>query len=61
MNFATDRPCANPEASARKLIEIANSVETIQDGRTAANGTFAFAAFFCDFTYFVPCARLHKG
>jgi hypothetical protein len=33
MKFASDRPCANPETAARKLIEIANSVEAVQDGR----------------------------
>jgi hypothetical protein len=33
MKFATARPYANPEAAARKLIEIANSVEAVQDGR----------------------------
>jgi hypothetical protein len=33
VKFATDRPYADPEKAARKLIEIANSVEAIQDGR----------------------------
>jgi hypothetical protein len=33
MKFATSRPYADPEAAARKLIEIANSVEAVQDGR----------------------------
>jgi hypothetical protein len=33
MKFATTRSYADPEAAVRKLIEIANSVETIQDGR----------------------------
>jgi hypothetical protein len=33
MKFATDRPYADPENAARKLIEIANAVEAIQDGR----------------------------
>src|SRR5580693_8675637 len=33
MKFAADRPYAYPEAAARKLIEIANSVEAVQDGR----------------------------
>jgi hypothetical protein len=33
MKFAADRPYADPEAAARKLIEIANSVEAVQDGR----------------------------
>jgi hypothetical protein len=33
MKFAAARPYADPEAAARKLIEIANSVEAVQDGR----------------------------
>lgn len=33
MKFASDRPYADPEAAARKLIEIANSVEAVQDSR----------------------------
>ena len=33
MKFAAERPYADPEAAARKLIEIANSVEAAQDGR----------------------------
>jgi hypothetical protein len=33
MKFAGERPYANPEAAARKLIEIANSVEAVLDGR----------------------------
>ena len=33
MKFASDRPYANPEAAARKLVEIANAVEAVQDGR----------------------------
>ena len=33
MKFAADRPYADPEAAARKLVEIANSVEAVQDGR----------------------------
>jgi hypothetical protein len=31
--FAAERPYADPEAAARKLVEIANSVEAVQDGR----------------------------
>jgi hypothetical protein len=27
------RPYANPEAAARKLLELANAVEPVQDGR----------------------------
>jgi hypothetical protein len=33
MKFVQSRPYANPETAARKLVEIANAVETIQDGR----------------------------
>jgi hypothetical protein len=33
MKFAGDRPYADPDKAARKLIEIANSVEAVQDGR----------------------------
>jgi len=33
MKFAEPRPYADPEAAAKKLIEIANSIEAVQDGR----------------------------
>jgi hypothetical protein len=33
MKFAADRPYSDPEKAARKLIEIANAVEAVQDGR----------------------------
>jgi len=33
LRFVEARPFANPEAAARKLLEIANSVEPVQDGR----------------------------
>ena len=33
MKFAADRPYGDPDKAARKLIEIANSVEAGQDGR----------------------------
>ena len=32
MKFATERPYADPEKTARKLVEIANAVEAVQDG-----------------------------
>jgi hypothetical protein len=38
MIFATTRPYGDPEAAARKLIEIANSVEAVQDGRIHSGG-----------------------
>jgi hypothetical protein len=31
--FVLERPYADPEAAARKLVEIANSVEAVQAGR----------------------------
>jgi hypothetical protein len=33
MKVATSRPYSDQEEAARKLIEIANSVEAVQDGR----------------------------
>ena len=45
MKFTTDRPFADPEKAARKLLEIANSAEAAQDGRIhieKINGPFLF-------------------
>jgi hypothetical protein len=45
MKFAEGRPYSDPEAAARKLIEIANSVEAVQDGRIhieKINGPFLY-------------------
>jgi hypothetical protein len=45
MKFSTDRPYADPEKAARKLVEIANSVEAVMDGRIhieKINGPFLF-------------------
>ena len=33
MKFASDRPYSDPEKAARKIVEIASSVEVVQDGR----------------------------
>jgi hypothetical protein len=33
MKLVTDRPFADPKAAARKLLEIANATEAVQDGR----------------------------
>jgi hypothetical protein len=33
MKFAAARPYVDPEVAARQLMEIANSVEAVQDGR----------------------------
>jgi hypothetical protein len=35
VKFATDRPFADPDAAARKLLEIANAAEAGQGGRIA--------------------------
>ena len=46
MKFAEDRPFADPEKAARKLLEIANTVELVQDGRIyieLLNGPFLFS------------------
>jgi hypothetical protein len=33
MKYINDRPFADPEKAARKLLEIANETEAVQDGR----------------------------
>ena len=33
MKFVPERPLADPDAAARKLVELANAVETVQNGR----------------------------
>jgi len=43
MKVVSDRPFADPDAAARKLIELANAFEPVQDGRIEkANGLFLF-------------------
>jgi hypothetical protein len=45
MKFTADRPLADPENAARKLLEIAFTVEAVQDGRIhieKINGPFLF-------------------
>ena len=45
MRFVDSRPFADPEAAARKLMEIANAVEPVQDGRIfieLINGPFLY-------------------
>ena len=45
MKFVTDRPFADPDAAARKLVELANAFEPIQDGRIyieKINGPFLY-------------------
>ena len=38
MKFVQQRPFADPEAAARKLMEIANSIEPVQDGHIFIEG-----------------------
>ncbi|MGY8679364.1 hypothetical protein Q2941_16395 [Bradyrhizobium sp. UFLA05-153] len=33
MKLKSERPFANPEAAARKLVELAGGIEAVQDGR----------------------------
>lgn len=33
MNLVAERPYADPEVAARKLVELAKSIEAVQDGR----------------------------
>jgi len=45
MKFAIDRPFADPEKAARRIVEIASTVEPAQDGRIhieLINGPFLF-------------------
>ena len=45
MKFAADRPYSDPEKAARKIVEIANSTEVVQDGKIdieLINGPFLF-------------------
>ena len=45
MKFASDRPYSDPEKAARKIVEIANTVEAVQDGKIyieLINGPFLF-------------------
>jgi hypothetical protein len=37
MRFTSDRPYTDPDKAARKLVEIANSVEAVQDGTSISN------------------------
>ena len=46
MKYAGDRPFADPEIAARKLVEIASTVEPVQDGRIhieKINGPFLYS------------------
>jgi hypothetical protein len=45
MKFTADRPYSDPQKAARKILEIANGVEPVQDGRIhieKINGPFLF-------------------
>ena len=42
MRFTADRPYSDPETAARKLLEIANAAEVMQDGRIHIESTRHF-------------------
>ena len=45
MKYTVDRPYSDPKKAARKLLEIANAVEVVHDGRIyieLINGPFLF-------------------
>ena len=45
MKYAAPRPYADPEKAARRIVEIASTVEPVQDGRIHVeliNGPFLF-------------------
>ena len=45
MQYATQRPYADPEKAARKLLEIASTIEPVKDGHIyieMINGPFLF-------------------
>jgi hypothetical protein len=45
MKYVGTRPFADPEAAARKILELANTIEPIQDGRIhieRINGPFLY-------------------
>jgi hypothetical protein len=51
MKFVKQRPLSDPDAAARKLVEIANGVEAVQDGRIyieRVNAPFLAAAGTAD-------------
>jgi hypothetical protein len=37
MKFIEPRPLADPDAAARKLVEIASGIDAVQDGRVYIN------------------------
>ena len=45
MKFINERPYSDPEKAARKIVEIANSVEVVRDGKVyieLINGPFLY-------------------
>jgi len=46
IKYTTNRPFADPDIAARKLVEIASTIEPVQDGRIyieLLNGPFLFS------------------
>ena len=44
MKYSEARPYADPDKAARKLMEIANATEAVQDGRDPGIGISRFVA-----------------
>jgi len=45
MKYAADRPYADPDKAARRIVDIASTIEPVQDGRIfieLVNGPFLF-------------------
>jgi len=45
MKYAADRPYADPDKAARRIVDIASTIEPVQDGRIfieLVNGLFLF-------------------
>jgi hypothetical protein len=42
MKFVSERPYSDPDVAARKLVEIANSAEAVQDGSTSNRSMHRF-------------------
>ncbi|WFU45433.1 hypothetical protein QA640_46295 (plasmid) [Bradyrhizobium sp. CB82] len=43
MKLTIERPFANPETAARKLVELASGIEPVQDGRIHINAPFLYS------------------
>jgi len=64
MKYITPRPFADPAVAARKLLEIANATEAVQDGRIhieKINGPFLFKEGGTPAEYGCRAGLRHRG